>query len=75
MGTDIERVRLGYAMGGSIVLYVLDGWGLRTLREFLRGVADSDLSREGIDAAMRDSLGVGWDRFVAGWTDFVQTLP
>ncbi len=75
MGSDIERVRLGYAMGGSIVLYVLDDWGLRTLRDFLRGVADTDLSREGIDAAMRDSLGVGWDRFVAGWTDFVQTLP
>ncbi len=75
MGSDIERVRLGYAMGGSIVLYVLDGWGLRTLREFLRGVADSDLSRRGIDAAMRASLGVGWDRFVAGWTGFVQTLP
>jgi hypothetical protein len=75
MGSDIERVRLGYVMGGSIVLYVLDGWGLPTLRDFLRDVADSDLTRHGVDVAMRSSLGVGWDEFVAGWTGFVQTLP
>jgi hypothetical protein len=75
MGSGIERVRLGYLMGGSIVLYVLDGWGVATLRDFVRAVADSDLTPEGLDAAVRDSLGLGWDQFVAGWTAFVYTLP
>ena len=75
MGSGIERVRLGYLMGGSIVLYVLDGWGLGALREFARSVADSDLTRDGLDDALRESLGLGWDQFVAGWTAFVSTLP
>ena len=75
MGSGIERVRLGYLMGGSLVLYVLDGWGVATLRDFVRAVADSDLTPEGLDAAVRDSLGLSWDQFVAGWTAFVSTLP
>jgi hypothetical protein len=75
MGSGIERVRLGYSMGGSLVLYVLDRWDLATLRDFVRAVADSDLSTEGVDAATRATLGVGWDEFVEGWTGFVWTLP
>jgi len=75
MGSGIERVRLGYLMGGSLVLYVLDEWGLATLRDFVRAVADSDLTPGGLDAAVRAALGVGWDRFVAGWTSYVWTLP
>jgi hypothetical protein len=52
------------SMGGSIVLYVLDGWDLATLRDFVRA-SPIPTSRGGsIDAAMRDSLGVGWDEFV-----------
>lgn len=75
MGSGIERVHLGYLMGGSLVLYVLDEWGLATLRDFVRGVSDSDLTPDGLDAAVRDSLGVGWDQFIAGWKSFVWTLP
>jgi hypothetical protein len=75
LGTSLERVRLGYLMGGSLVLYVLDNWNLKKLRAFVRAVADSDLSKRGVDAALRSSLGVGWDEFVGGWSGFVQTLP
>jgi hypothetical protein len=75
LGTSYDRVRLAYLMGGSIVLYVLDGWDVATLRGFVRGVADSDLSRVGIEVVMQSALGVGWAEFVAGWTAYVQTLP
>ena len=74
-GNSIDKVRLGYLEGGSLVLYVLDGWGLADLRRFVTAASDSDLSREGLDEAVRTSLGVGWDEFYAGWAAFVQTLP
>lgn len=74
-GKPIDTVRLGYLEGGSLVLYVLDGWGLADLRRFVTAVSDSDLSEAGLDKAVRASLGVSWDEFYAGWAGFVQTLP
>jgi len=57
------------------VLYVLDRWGLAKLRPFVTAVADSDLSEEGIDKATRETLDVSWDKFYAGWKDYVLSLP
>ncbi len=74
-GKPIDIVRLGYLEGGSLVLYVLDGWGLADLRRFITAASDSDLSETGLDKAVRKSLGVGWDEFYAGWVQFVKTLP
>jgi hypothetical protein len=74
-GNSIEKVRLAYLEGASLVLYVLDRWGLRGLREFVTTVSDSDLSAEGLDEAARSSVGASWEDVRAGWESFVQTLP
>jgi hypothetical protein len=74
-GNPTGRVRLAYLEGGSLVLYILDRWGLADLRAFVTAVSDSDLSRAGLDHASRASLGVGWRKLRAGWAAFVQTLP
>lgn len=74
-GNRIEKVRLAYLEGASLVLYVMDGWGLSGLKGFVTAVSDSDLSDEGLDQASRESLGVSWDELRSGWTGFVQTLP
>jgi hypothetical protein len=74
-GNPIAKVRLAYLEGSSLVLYVLDRWGLDGLRHFVTAVSDSDLTRKGLDAAARESVGVGWDELRAGWEQFVQTLP
>jgi hypothetical protein len=71
----IAKVRLAYLEGGSLVLYVLHRWGLDGLRDFVTAVSDSDLSRKGLDAAARESVGIGWHELRRGWTEFVQTLP
>ena len=71
----IAKVRLAYLEGASLVLYVMDRWGLRGLRSFVTAVSDSDLTVEGLDQASRRSVGVGWDELRSGWTTFVQTLP
>jgi hypothetical protein len=74
-GNPIAKVRLAYLEGGSLVLYVLDRRGLGGLRDFFTAVSDSDLTRQGLDAAARESLGVSWDELRADWAEFVQTLP
>ena len=74
-GNRIDKVRLAYLEGASLVLYVMDRWGLRGLKSFVTAVSDSDLTAEGLDQASRRSVGVSWDELRAGWTAFVQTLP
>jgi len=74
-GNQIDKVRLAYLEGASLVLYVLDRWGLDSLKEFVGAVSDSDLTRKCLDAAARDSLRVSWQELRSGWTEFVQTLP
>jgi len=75
MGNSTDEVRLAYLEASSVVLYVIDHWGLDKLKPFARAVADSDLTAEGIGKAVRESLGVGWDEFYAGWQQFVLALP
>jgi hypothetical protein len=75
MGNSTEQVRLVYLEAASVMLYVLDHWGLAKLRPFVTAVADSDLSAEGIDKATREALGVSWDEFYAGWEEYVLSLP
>jgi hypothetical protein len=74
-GHATETVRLAYLEGASLVLYVLDRWGLRGLRDFVTAVSDSDLSVEGLDAATRSSVGASWEHVRSGWASFVQSLP
>lgn len=74
-GNPIAKVRLVYLEGASLVLYVLDRWGLHGLRGFVSAVSDSDLSAKGLDQAARESVGVSWDTLRAGWAAFVRTLP
>lgn len=74
-GNPLPKVRLAYLEGASLVLYVLDRWDVPRLEAFVRAVADSDLRRKGLDAAARDSLGVGWDELRSGWESHVNTLP
>lgn len=74
-GNEITKVRLAYLEGASLVLYVLDGWDLPALKEFVRAVSDSDLRADGLDTAARKTLGVSWAELRAGWESFVQTLP
>ncbi|MCX6363847.1 MAG: hypothetical protein NTW58_06695 [Actinobacteria bacterium] len=74
-GNSTEQVRLAYLEAASVVLYVLDRWGLAKLRPFVTAAADSDLSEAGVGQATRSTLGVGWDEFYAGWKDYVLSLP
>jgi hypothetical protein len=74
-GSSQEEVQLAYLEAGSVVLYILDEWGLTKLKAWVTAVADSDLTPEGLEDAVGETLGVSWDEFVAGWRDYVQTLP
>jgi len=74
-GNSNEQVRLAYLEASSVVLYVLDRWGLAELRPFVTAVADSDLTEEGVDMATREALDVNWDEFYAGWKKYVLSLP
>jgi len=74
-GNSEEKVQVAYLEAGSVVLYILDEWGLATLKRWMTAVADSDLTPGGLDSAVRETLGVPWEEFVAGWTEYVQTLP
>jgi hypothetical protein len=74
-GQTDDVVTIGYLEAGSVVLYVLDEWGLSSVKAWVTAVADSDLTRPGIEVATRTTLGVSWGEFVAGWSAYVETLP
>jgi hypothetical protein len=74
-GNSRSRTTLAYLESGAVVSYVLDRWGVRTLRRFAVDVAASDLSEKAVRKAARRDLGVSWDEFYAGWKAYVQTLP
>ena len=66
MGNSTEQVRLAYLEAGAVVLYVLDRWGLAKLRPFVTAVADSDLSKDGIDKASPQVAGRELGRVLRG---------
>lgn len=74
-GKSTADVHLAYLEGGAVIQYVLDRWGRGKIRPFVTAVAETDLTREGIDKAMRRVLGVGWSDFYSGWKAHVLTLP
>jgi hypothetical protein len=66
-GNSYGDIDLAYTMAESLVAYVVSQWGVEALKPFCQAVANSDLSRGGLDRATRATLGVGWSRFYAGW--------
>jgi hypothetical protein len=72
---DIARVDLLYEEGGSLVRYILAGWGRRALQRFALDVGTSDLTESPIRYAVRRNLGVSWGRFYAGWRTYALALP
>jgi hypothetical protein len=72
---DLTQVDLLYEEGGSLVRYILDGWGARTLRRFAIDVGKTDLTAGPIKAVVRRDLGRSWASFQAGWRSYALTLP
>ena len=70
-GGDMEAIGLGYEIGRSLVDYVNQRWGASRLEAFVRAVAAAEPTEAGLDAALEEALGVGWDEFYAGWRRFV----
>jgi hypothetical protein len=74
-GRSTEDVRVLYSAAGSMVAFILGRWDAPTLRRWVRGVADCDLSHEEIAAETRRHLGLGWSAFEAEWRKHVERLP
>lgn len=74
-GMGTARVHLAYLEGGSVVKYILRGWGPAKLRAWAVRVADTNLTGEAVRGATQQVLGVSWARFASGWRAFVATLP
>jgi len=74
-GRSTEDVRVLYSAAGSMVDFILVRWDPATVRRWVRGVADCDLSREDIAAETRRHLGLGWAAFEAEWREHVERLP
>lgn len=74
-GRATEDVRVLYSAAGSMVNFILGRWDGATLRRWVRGVADSDLSHGEIAAETRRHLGLGWAAFEAEWREHVERLP
>ena len=70
-GGDMAAIGLGYELGRSLVDYVDMRWGAPRLEAFVRAVAGAEPTETGLDVALEDALGVGWDEFYAGWRRFV----
>ena len=74
-GSTSQQVNLVYVEAGSVIDYVLKRWGLARVKPFVTAVADSDLKKDGLDEATRQSLGVSWTKFYSGWRRYVLALP
>ena len=74
-GSTSQQVNLVYVEAGSVVDYVLKRWGLARVKPLVTAVADSDLKKDGLDEATRQSLGVSWTKFYGGWRRYVLALP
>ncbi len=72
-GNDGRAVGLGYEIGGSLVGYVLEHWGVRLLRPFVRAVAVAEPTEADLDRALLETLGVSWRQFYDGWRRWVLT--
>ena len=71
-GTDIYR---SYQEGVSAVDFFIDRWGLARFIRFYKRLGRPDLqpgtARYHLDAAMSDTIGIGFDRFEDLWADSI----
>jgi hypothetical protein len=74
-GAHQSKITLEYLEAGSVVGYVLSGWGKATLHRFVVDVADSTLEPAAVKAVVRKDLGVSWPAFYEGWRTYTFGLP
>ncbi len=74
-GAHQSKITLEYLEAGSVVGYVLSGWGKATLHRFAVDVADSTLEPAAVKSVVRKDLGVSWPAFYEGWRTYTFGLP